>query len=203
MNAQPAREGFVVVEDQPLAPPVVATPAPPGVKRAAPPPTIEPSPAELPPLPASEWPITVTLRHKAIRNNTGAEVKQLTMREPRAGDINRYGNPVRVNSDGEIIIDERKMTLHDRGACQHPAAVHRGNGHPRLEQLRVSDSRFFSARAGRLVGDEDEVILFCYRLAKHYHVSPEVFLSMPVDEVLMHLHRTAQMEAELRSGDDS
>ena len=32
------------------------------------------------------------------------------MREPRAGDINRYGNPVRVNSDGEIIIEERKMT---------------------------------------------------------------------------------------------
>ncbi len=48
--------------------------------------------------------------HKAIRNNTGEEVKQLTMREPRAGDINRYGNPVRVNGDGEIIIEERKMT---------------------------------------------------------------------------------------------
>ena len=47
------------------------------------------------------------------------------------------------------------------------------------------------------------MILDCYRLAKHYHVSPEVFLSMPVDEVLMHLHRTAQMEAEMRSGDDS
>ena len=110
MNAQPAREGFVVVEDQPLAPPPAAAPTPPGVKRAAPPPAIEPSPAELPPLPAAEWPITVTLRHKAIRNNIGEEVKQLTLREPRAGDINRYGNPVRVNSDGEIIIEERKMT---------------------------------------------------------------------------------------------
>ena len=45
-----------------------------------------------------------------IRDNNGAEVKQVTMREPRAGDINRYGNPVRVNTDGEILIEERKMT---------------------------------------------------------------------------------------------
>ena len=69
-----------------------------------------PSPAELPALPANERPITVTLRHKSIRNNAGEQVKQVTMREPRAGDINRYGNPVRVNVDGEIIIEERKMT---------------------------------------------------------------------------------------------
>ena len=105
MNVRPVHEGFVA-EDQPIA----ATPASPGVKRAAPPPEIELSPAEKPAPPETEWPITVTLRHKAIRNNTGEEVKQLTMREPRAGDINRYGNPVRVNGDGEIIIEERKMT---------------------------------------------------------------------------------------------
>ena len=101
-------EGFVI--DQPAATPpqpqAHQQPAP--AKRAAPPPVIEPSPAELPP--PSEWPITVTLRHKSIRDNNGAEVKQVTMREPRAGDINRYGNPVRVNTDGEILIEERKMT---------------------------------------------------------------------------------------------
>lgn len=97
-------EGFVVAEPASQLQP--AQPA----RRAVPPPAIEPSPAELPPLPASEWPVTVTLRHKPIRNNAGEEVKQVIMREPRAGDINRYGNPVRVNSDGEIIIEERKMT---------------------------------------------------------------------------------------------
>jgi hypothetical protein len=68
--------------------------------------------------------------------------------------------------------------------------------------LRLSDSRFFSARIGRLVGDEEEIILICYRLAKHYHVSPDVFLSMPMDEVLLHAHRTAQMENTRQSGDE-
>jgi hypothetical protein len=58
--------------------------------------------------------------------------------------------------------------------------------------LRLSDSAFFSARTGGLVGDEEEVILDCYRLAGHYHVSPEVFLNMPMDDVLLHAHRTAQ-----------
>jgi hypothetical protein len=33
------------------------------------------------------------------------------MREPKAGDINRYGNPVRVNQEGDVVIDERKMTF--------------------------------------------------------------------------------------------
>ena len=120
----------------------------------------------------------------------------MTMREPRAGDINRYGNPVRVNSDGEIIIEERKMT--------YMIAALANILPPFIEDMDTRDwnscayriRRFFSARTGRLVGDEDEIILVCYRLAKHYHVSPEVFLSMPVDEVLLHLHRTGQMEAE-------
>ncbi len=105
---QAAAEGFVA--DQPAPQPAATLQQPVSAKRAVPPPTIEPSPAELPPLPAPEWPITVTLRHKPIRNNAGEEVKQVSMREPRAGDINRYGNPVRVNADGEIIIEERKMT---------------------------------------------------------------------------------------------
>ena len=34
----------------------------------------------------------------------------LENREPRAGDINRYGNPIRVNQEGDVIIDERKMS---------------------------------------------------------------------------------------------
>ena len=53
-----------------------------------------------------------------------------------------------------------------------------------------------------MVGDENELILLCYRLAKHYHVSPEVFLSMPMDEVLLHMYRTGQMESSRTSSDE-
>ncbi len=110
MNVNPKREGFVddqaktIEHDQPAAA------APPGTKRAVPPPEIEPSPEELPPLLQDDWPITVKLLYKTIRNNKGEETRIITLREPRAGDINRYGNPIRVNQDGDVLIDERKMT---------------------------------------------------------------------------------------------
>jgi hypothetical protein len=58
-----------------------------------------------------EWPITVRLLHRPIRNNKGEEVRELSFREPTGGDINRYGNPVRINQEGDVVIDERKMTL--------------------------------------------------------------------------------------------
>lgn len=104
------REGFV--EDRPGAPPPgLQTMEQPEKKRATPPPTIEPSPAEQPPLAQDEWPIKVRLLYKAIRNNNNEKVNEVTLREPKAGDINRYGNPVRVNQDGDVIIDERKMTF--------------------------------------------------------------------------------------------
>jgi hypothetical protein len=44
-----------------------------------------------------------------------------------------------------------------------------------------------------MVGTEDDIILDCYRLARFYHVSPEVFLSMTSSEVLLHMQRTAQI----------
>ena len=105
MNINPKREGFV--DDQAKPEPEVAAPA--GTKRAAPPPEIEPSPADLPPLEQEEWPLIVDLK-KPIRNNRGEEIKTVSMREPRAGDINRYGNPVRFNKERDIVHDERKMT---------------------------------------------------------------------------------------------
>jgi hypothetical protein len=107
MNVKPKREGFV--EDQPTTlehEPAAA----PGTKRAVAPPEIEPSPEELPPLEQDQWPIIIKLLYKPIRNNRGEDVKEVSLREPRAGDINRYGNPIRVNQDGDVIIDERKMT---------------------------------------------------------------------------------------------
>jgi hypothetical protein len=41
-----------------------------------------------------------------------------------------------------------------------------------------------------MVGDEEDLVLDCYRLARWYHQSPEVFLNMPLDEVRVHLMRT-------------
>ena len=65
MNVKPRREGFVA--DQPTTlehEPPPAAPA--GTKRAAPPPEIEPSPADLPPLEQDEWPIIVQLNARRI-----------------------------------------------------------------------------------------------------------------------------------------
>jgi len=46
---------------------------------------------------------------------------------------------------------------------------------------------------GRLKGDEEDLVLDCYRLARWYHQSPEAFLSMPIDEMRIHWHRTLRM----------
>jgi len=112
MNVSPKREGFV---DERMPPqqaerPMVDVTAQEKKPRATPPPEIDPSPAELPPLELDKWPIKVKLLHKKIRNTEGDNVSEVSMREPRAGDINRYGNPIRINQDGDVIIDERKMT---------------------------------------------------------------------------------------------
>jgi hypothetical protein len=71
-------------------------------------------------------------------------------------------------------------------------------------QLRLSAAAFFSARSSGLVGGEEDIILDCYRLARWYHVSPEVFLSMPVSDIEMHRYRTAQCDREQQAatGDD-
>ena len=97
---KPFREGFVDEKERP---------APRG------PATIEHEPAPVAPEPEPEvatesWPITVKLLHHAIRNNTNVMIRELTFREPTGGDINRYGNPVRINQDGDVVWDERKMT---------------------------------------------------------------------------------------------
>jgi hypothetical protein len=59
---------------------------------------------------AEDWPITVQLLYRPIMNDRGEQVDHLTFREPRASEINRIGNPTRMLADGEIIIEERKMT---------------------------------------------------------------------------------------------
>jgi len=72
--------------------------------------------------------------------------------------------------------------------------------------VRVSASQFFSSRSGGLVGDDQNIILDCYRLARWYHQSPELFLAMPLSDVRIHLIRTIElsriMQQEAGSGDN-
>jgi hypothetical protein len=64
-----------------------------------------------PEISVEKWPIVVKLLYKTIRNERGESLSELAFREPRGGDINRYGNPVRVNADGDVVIDERRMMM--------------------------------------------------------------------------------------------
>jgi hypothetical protein len=98
------REGFVPERS-------ARTVEPPKPAASHPSPEIEPSPAETDAaLPIEDmWPIVVKLTFKPIRNNRGETVNELSFREPKGGDINRYGNPVRMNSQGDWVIEERKM----------------------------------------------------------------------------------------------
>ena len=98
MNKPQRREGFVA-DDKAAA----AAPEAPVETEASPPP--EPS------LPQEDWPIVVKLLHKPIRNQKNEMVRELSFREPTGGDINRYGNPCRVDQNGDVVIDERKMSM--------------------------------------------------------------------------------------------
>jgi hypothetical protein len=54
-----------------------------------------------------------------------------------------------------------------------------------------------------LVGDEVEIVLDCYRLARHYHQNPAVFLDMPLSEVRLHLRRTIELAEVMQKYADS
>ena len=71
-----------------------------------------------------------------------------------------------------------------------------------MEYVRDEAAQFFSARSTGLVGSEDELILDAYRLAKHFHVSPEVFLAMPLSDVRLHMERAAQLDRRQQPVDD-
>jgi hypothetical protein len=111
---QTKREGFIneTPIEKPTMPTIEATAEPQAERpRASPPPEMEPSPAEQPPLVQEQWPLVIKLWNKPIRNNVGELVHELKLREPRAGDINRYGNPFRFNQESDIVCDERKMSF--------------------------------------------------------------------------------------------
>jgi hypothetical protein len=105
------REGFVQ-GDEP-------EPVDEGVKKLEAPATEE-ADAEVVPFeaPADEWPLTIKLLHKPLQIKKGEEIKELTFREPTAGDLMRAGgNPCRVEvidvGGGMVtwqpIIDDMKM----------------------------------------------------------------------------------------------
>jgi len=117
-DGQPIREGFQTVtggatsQPRPVnggtaasGPIIDAKPIP----IAAPP--AEDEAQQPPPKPVDQFPITVRLLYRSIRGNNQEELTSLTFREPTGGDINRCGNPCRVNADGDVVIDEKKMTL--------------------------------------------------------------------------------------------
>jgi hypothetical protein len=126
--ATPLREGFIIeppAREQPQgAPPRDAPPLPPLPSQVkAEPPAPEPPLAEADAVrkdiaaSAEQWPITVQLLYKPIRNDRGELVNSLSFREPRASEINRIGNPTRMLWDGEIVIEERKMTYIMAALC--------------------------------------------------------------------------------------
>lgn len=91
---RPEREGFIAddaepVEDQPAPEPI-----------------------------ADVWPLVIKLAHKPVQKSIAETVKELTFREPTAGDIMRAGgNPVRVEvadvQGNQIVynfrIDDQRM----------------------------------------------------------------------------------------------
>ena len=95
-NIRPMREGFVKEEPEKIPKP-------------SPPPQLEEPPQKPEVMQEEVWPIVVKLIHKKIPDNEGTLIDKLSFRQPRGGDINRYGNPCRVNQDGDVVIDERKM----------------------------------------------------------------------------------------------
>jgi hypothetical protein len=74
--------------------------------RNAPPPIDLDAPAE-----DIEWPIKLKLLYKPTRDTKNRIIHELMIRAPTAGDISQCGNPVRLNSQGDVIVDEQKMTL--------------------------------------------------------------------------------------------
>lgn len=116
-QGQPLREGFQSatggVQQEPRiagngngqGPVIDAAPV---ATPASPQPAPQPEPeSEL----VDKWPMTVKLLYRPIEGNNKEILTQLTFREPTGGDINRCGNPCRVNQDGDVIMDEKKMTL--------------------------------------------------------------------------------------------
>jgi hypothetical protein len=74
----------------------------------APPPAIEPQAPEAPALPPEVWPIRIELRKPILDPSKPEPIRELVLRQPTGGDINRCGNPIRMGTNG-FEIDTPKM----------------------------------------------------------------------------------------------
>lgn len=43
------------------------------------------------------------------------------------------------------------------------------------------------------LGENEDLVIDCYRLARFYHQNPEVFLAMPIGQVRLHMERTIRL----------
>jgi hypothetical protein len=64
----------------------------------------------------------------------------------------------------------------------------------------LEDGRFFYAEHGNIkrFNDPKDVVLCCYRLARHYHVDPCIFLGKPLSELARHAFWTNELAIEER-----
>jgi hypothetical protein len=61
---------------------------------------------------AETWPMIVKLKHGAIRDPSRPDdIRELQLRHPTGGDINYCGAPIRMDENGNFIIDDRHMHL--------------------------------------------------------------------------------------------
>lgn len=56
--------------------------------------------------------------------------------------------------------------------------------------------------AGAVGGEEDAIILDCYRLAKYYGIDPDHFLSKPQSVVQRHMKWTAKLIEQQQKDDE-
>jgi hypothetical protein len=92
-------------------PPVIEQPAAEPAKPASDKDAGAPPPLDLDAPPTDlEWPVRLKLLYRPTRNTKNQVIHELLIRAPTAGDISRCGNPVRLNNEGDVIVDEEKMT---------------------------------------------------------------------------------------------
>jgi Phage tail assembly chaperone proteins, E, or 41 or 14 len=108
---KPIREGFVSADDEARTiehePPQNPTPT----KARAMSDADAPPPLDLDaPAPEVEWPVRLKLLYKPTRNVKNEIIHELTLRAPTARDIRQCGNPVRIDRNGDVIVDDEKMT---------------------------------------------------------------------------------------------
>jgi Phage tail assembly chaperone proteins, E, or 41 or 14 len=55
------------------------------------------------------WPMVVKLQYRPIVDPTYGEIRELKLRQPTAGDLNRIGVPLKMDDKLRFVIDEQKM----------------------------------------------------------------------------------------------